>query len=1008
MTSTATADLPDWQNPQLTGQNRDDPHASFVAYPTEHLARANADTTVPLLARRNASPLVRDLNGTWKFSWAPKPDVTPPGFEQPNHDDSAWKSIQVPSAWQKQNAGAKDYAIYVNRMKDDSLCPWGKMDPPRIVDEHNPVGLYRRTIEVPAEWNGSKVIVHFDGVESFFYLYVNGQRVGFSKDSRTPAEFDITTYVRFGAPNLLAAKVLRYCDGSYLEDQDKWRMSGIYRDVYMFARPASAHVIDFQTTAALLAAAGRAEFALTVDVSTSTTAGALKAEYRLVNSDGKQVSGGALTPRLSPGMNASSVVRFAVTDDQLRGILPWSAENPELYDLLITLADAQKVTAVIPWKVGFRRVGISDGQLKLNDKPLRIAGVNRHEMDPIHGYTISRDSMIRDILLMKQNNINAVRTCHYPNTPEWYELCDLYGLYLIDEANIETHGIGYDKHKTLGDKPEWLKAHMDRTQRMVERDKNHASIIIWSLGNEAGDGSNFEATYAWIKQRDPSRPVQYEQAKSKPHTDIICPMYARIEKLLDHASKPRQRPLIMCEYAHSMGNSTGNLADYWRAIDSHPQLQGGFIWDWVDQAQREHDKSGRMYWAWGGDYGPPGEPTGNFCCNGLVLPDRSPNPGLLETKKVYQPISVEAVDLSAGRFNVRNKYSFLNLNWLQATGEIASDLASTGPIQLPAMDVPPGEQREFTWPAFASIASKEGASFATIRFALPADTSWGPRGHVVAWEQFALPNATAAKIASHADKPEFIFGIENASGSINSLRLGGRELLRSPLLPNFWRVPTDNDNGNKMPARCGIWKTTTFKPSASGLTATTTDSKSNCTVEYTQDANGSLRVTLTLDPHTSAPEIPRIGMQCGIIKELENVTWFGRGPHESYWDRKTGAAFGRCTAKAGELRHDYARPQENGNRSDVRWVELTDANGHGIRITSDDNLLNFSIWPYTMHDLEKATHVNELPTRDLFTLNIDHQQMGVGGDTSWGAKTHPEYTLPAGRRYRYSFTISPI
>lgn len=1005
---------PDWENQQVTGINRLAPRASFVFYDSIERAKANADTAVPLITRRNASPYYRDLNGTWKFAWSANPESCEKDFEKPEHDDSGWSTIQVPSCWQLQKScGAKDYPIYVNRMHSDELCPWGKMDPPHIIHDKNPVGIYRRELDIPADWKNRKIIIHFDGVESAFHVFLNGQRVGFSKDSRTPAEFDLTPYIAWGGKNLLAAQVFRYSDGSYLEDQDKWRMSGIFRDVYVFAAPQPTRVRDFQVTATLAADNRTGVFDLQLDLGGSTTG--TTGKY-VISHAGKQVVAGELGEHFatSPG-----VLRAA--EIEMPEVAAWSAESPELYDLIIMLGDGEeKPLQVIPWKIGFRRSEIAGGQLLLNGKPLRICGVNRHEMDPETGYTLSRNSMIHDIEMMKQNNINAVRTCHYPNWPEWYELCDRYGLYLVDEANIESHGMGYDKDKTLGNKPEWIKPQLDRTQRMVERDKNHASVIIWSLGNEAGDGCVFETTYAWIKGRDSSRPVQYERAEEKAHTDIVCPMYARIDHLLKYAKTHSDRPLIMCEYAHSMGNSTGNLADYWRAIESSPHLQGGFIWDWVDQGLRTKDKNGREFWAWGGDFGPPGEPTGNFNCNGLVLPDRTPNPGLFEVKKVYQPISIEPVDLKAGKFKVKNKYSFSNLNWLQPWAEIATDQGTTTVTVLSPMDVPPGEEREFTWPRLASaFAEQQGPCFARIRFELPGDTLWGKHGDVVAWEQFAVNNSPSSSLRQ-AGLPQL-----KAEGTLRSLKLGDKELIAAPARPNFWRAPTDNDRGNKMQDRCAAWDWATSRcqlnlcvsqtqmsvqqhQTNSRCTGYLWDTNSTCTVDVVDSESAQVRVTFTLDAGTTASEIPRIGMQFGLIQDLDQVTWFGRGPHESYWDRKTGAAFGRYSANADELWHSYARPQENGNRADVYWVEFTDKYGDGIRITSDEHLLNFSVWPYTMEDLENAKHINDLPARDFWTINIDHQQMGVGGDTSWGAKTHPEYTLPSGKTYSYSFTITPV
>jgi beta-galactosidase len=1028
------AGVVDWENPELLGANKEPPRASMIAYPDAALALRNGDTAIALAQRRAASPWCQSLNGEWKFAWSPRVDDRPADFYRSDFDDGTWKTIPVPSCWQMQGY---DWPIYVNFMHSDSLCAWGKMAPPRVPKDKIPVGSYRKSFVVPDAWKNRQIFIHFDGVESFFYLWINGSKVGSSKDSRTPAVFNITGHVREGS-NLLAVEVYRYSDASYLEDQDKWRMSGIFRDVYLYSRGALA-VDDFFLSAGLDAECRAGAFAVDVKLRNAGAApAAATVELSLLDGAGKPVIAEARVQASVPAHGAE-VARFSAP---VPGVRPWSAEDPYLYQLLVTLKDgAGGVVEAIPWKVGFKRVEIKNGYLLVNGKPIFLKGVNRHEMDPDTGYTITPESMILDIALMKQHNINTVRTCHYPDTPEWYDLCDRLGIYLIDEANVESHGVGYDPGRTLANKPEWKSAHLDRAERMVERDKNHASIIVWSLGNEAGDGTAFVAAYSWIKQRDPSRPVQYERAEMRRHTDIYCPMYARIEHLRNYAEKYTDRPLILCEYAHSMGNSTGNLQDYWDVIEKYPRLQGACIWDWVDQGLRAKDEHGRQYWTFGGDYGPPGtpaEPTGNFCCNGLVRPDRSIGPGLYEVKKVYQYIKVLPEDVAAGRFRVRNKYAFLNLDFVTPSFAVTQDGTVLAEGELSSLALGPGAEQEIQVPLPKIEAAAGCEYFITMSFALKTDLPWAPKGHVVAWDQFPLPfggerpvlkDLAALPVLTCAESPEaftvtgrdFSVRIGKKTGAIESLAYGGCEFIASPLVPNFWRAPTDNDRGNHMPQRLAAWKNAgpgrkvasvavaESMPSMVSIAAQgTLDAKdSKFTVCYRIFGNGDVGVALAIEPSPVLPELPRVGMQMAAPAAFDTMTWFGRGPQENYRDRKTGAAVGLYAGKVENLIHEYVRPQENANRTDVRWVAFTDRDGRGLMAVRGEDFLNVSAWPYTMEDLEKGKHINDLPRRDTLTVNLDYQQMGVGGDDSWGARVHPEYTLPP-RPYRYDFLLRPV
>jgi len=667
----------DWENPAIIARNRELPHATYVLY---------SDVKSALKEEPDTSPYYLSLNGTWKFSWTRSPDQRPQAFKEPGFDVSGWDNIEVPGNWELQGFGVPIYT--------DTDYPFSP-DPPVIPHDYNPVGSYVRNFELPNNWTGRRIFLHFAGVRSAFYVWLNGKMVGYSQGSKTPAEFELTDYIQSGK-NILAVAVYRFSDGSYLEDQDYWKISGIERDVFLFAAQHT-HIRDFFIKA---------------ELDDEFQDGHLRVEA-LVTSKSKKptteifVSLQLLNPGHSPVFSEpiKQKVRFdaqgngsVIFDLPITKPLKWSAEIPALYSVILVLdSGIQAAVDYIVTKTGFRRVEIKNGVLQVNGAAVKLKGVNRHEHDPATGRYVTRESMLEDIRLMKRFNINAVRTSHYPNDPFWYDLCDRYGLYVVDEANIESHGMGYAPERTLGNDPVWQKAHLDRTIRMVERDKNHPCVIIWSLGNEAGDGVNFEATYAWIKKRDQSRPVQYEQADLRPHTDIFCPMYARIHILKDYASQTRERPLILCEYAHAMGNSVGNLKDYWDVIESSPQLQGGFIWDWIDQGIRKKTADGKYYWAYGGDFGPPGTPTSeNFCINGLVSPDRKPNPHFWEVKKVYQNITVKSVDLEKGQFEIINKYDFMNLSTFDCIWRIEGNGKLLVEEKITDIDIPPKKAGELT------------------------------------------------------------------------------------------------------------------------------------------------------------------------------------------------------------------------------------------------------------------------------------------------------------------------
>jgi beta-galactosidase len=1018
----------DWENPSVFGCNKEAPHATLIPYADEESALDNDP---------EKSPFYKCLNGVWKFNWVRKPSDRPGGFFREEYGVDHWSDIEVPGNWEFQGF---DIPIYT-----DTDYPF-PANPPYIPHEYNPVGSYRRAFTIPDTWGDRQVFLHFGGVKSAMYVWVNGKKVGYSQGSKTPAEFNITEYIRTGE-NILAVEVYRWSDGSYLEDQDYWKVSGIERDVFLFSTP-HVHIRDFFVKAGL--DENYADGRLSVDVEIRSLHAEKKEERESNQIKVMLLDGNRKT------MFAPIIKEIGLADEKekvlhFERIVPkpahWTAEAPNLYSLVMTLLDESGIpTECISCQVGFRNVEIKEGLLTVNGIPITVKGVNRHEHEPETGRVVSEKYMMKDIQLMKQFNINAVRTSHYPNVPRWYELCDLYGLYVIDEANIESHGMGYDPDKTLGNNPDWKEAHLDRTIRMVERDKNHPSIIIWSLGNEAGDGVNFEATYAWIKNRDPSRPVQYERAETRPHTDIICPMYRTIHHLEEYIRRGLDRPLILCEYAHAMGNSVGNLQDYWDFFDKHKQLQGGFIWDWVDQGILKKTEDGEEFWAYGGDFGPPETPSDkNFCINGLVFPDRKIHPHIWEVKKVYQPMKVKRLDLEQGKIEICNRYDFKGLDDVELVWTVTGDGQKIAEGFIHPLDVPPHSTKTITTP-LPRIRPGAGVEyFLNISFRTKAADPLLPEGHVVAWEQFRLPISSPKRVAdvssfapiefeeteseAKIDGKTFSIVFNKGQGIITSWKYKGKEFLRMGPVPHLWRAPTDNDFGGDMPARLRIWR----------------DAGKNRTVQSFHIAQINIRlirVTVSFELPAEAskwdavyeiygsgdvvlkntfvpgddrlPEIPRVGITMALKGEFENMSWFGRGPHENYWDRKTSACVGLYEGKVIDQYHPYIRPQENGYKTDVRWVALTDSEGTGF-LAVGEPYVSASALPFLNEDFDEGPekvqrHTFHIKQRDLVTLNLDYKQMGVGGDTSWGerARPHPEYTLYPNRVYSYSLRLRPF
>ncbi|HEX8187478.1 MAG TPA: glycoside hydrolase family 2 TIM barrel-domain containing protein, partial [Pyrinomonadaceae bacterium] len=807
------ADVPDWENPRVFNVNKEPARSTFVPYADEAAARRGAPAFAPGAAPAPGSPFVMSLNGRWKFNWVKEPSARPVDFYRPEFDVSSWKEIRVPANWEFEGYGTPIFLNITYPFKRDAPKVMG--EPPRdwtTYGERNPVGSYRRTFGVPEGWAGRETFLVLRGVNSACYVWVNGRKVGYSEDSRLPAEFNVTKYVRPGQ-NTVAVEVYRFSDGSYLEDQDFWRLSGIFRDVELVSR-APLHVRDFYARTTFDGEYRDARLALNVKV---RNAGASPEKFTL-QARLFDAKGAAVGAPLSAARAADAGGEVSL--DLSRGVtnpLKWSAEEPNLYTLVLTLKDARgRVLEAVPWRLGFRTSEIRDGRILVNGRPVSIKGVNRHEHDPDLGQVTTREMMLKDILLMKRHNINAVRTSHYPNDERWYHLCDEYGLYVQDEANVESHGYGSNERQRVSDSEDFTDAHVERVRRTVERDKNHASIFLFSLGNEAGWGRNLEAARAWVKANRPELVLVYEGGASV-HSDAFNPMYTKPQNLVKYwEQKGEGKPFYLVEYAHALGNSVGNLQEYWDVLESRPNFHGGFIWDWVDQTFRKKTADGRDLWAYGGDYGDrPNDGNGG---DGLVFADRRAQPELEEVKKVYQFVKVEPVDLGAGRVRVRNKHIFADLSYAEGSWELAEDGNVIRRGKLPRLRTAAGQSEEVTLP-LRRPAPRPGAEyFLKVTFALAADTPWAKRGHVVAWDQFALPyggravpardaaSAPALAVEEKADSvilrgPRFLARVGKASGALEAYEVDGRALVAGALAPNYWRAPIDNDRGNQMAKR---------------------------------------------------------------------------------------------------------------------------------------------------------------------------------------------------------------
>lgn len=1024
------------ENHEIFGINKAAAHAHFFPYENEQLAWQG---------KMEQSNRFLSLDGLWKFHWVRDPADKADGFEQTNYNDQDWVDFPVPGNWEVHGYG---YPIYLDE-KYPFTTTW-----PKVPQDYNPVGSYRRSFTIPADWEGQSIQLYFGAVKSALYVWVNGKFVGFSQGSKTPAEFDVTDFVQPGE-NTIALQIYRWSDASYIESQDMLRLSGIEREVYLYARP-KVHIRDFFAQG---------------NLDTEYQDGLFKTNIEVVNQQDRpeevQVeislydlqAAHALIYEEKKGVKLGADEQKALTFEKfIPSVKPWSAEIPNLYHLEMVLSTSDgQVLETVADQIGFRTVEIRNGQLLVNGKAIYIRGVNRHETHPLTGHVINEASMLKDIELMKQHNINAVRSSHYPNHPKWYDLCDQYGLYVIDEANIESHPLANSEETQIGNEMSWLPAHLDRTQSMFHRDKNHPSIIIWSLGNEAGHGKVFESTYQWLKDNDPTRPVQYEPAEREGYTDIFCPMYPRLEKLVNYAKSSPSRPAIMIEYCHAMGNSVGNLQDYWDAIETYPALQGGFIWDWVDQALEYTNDQGVKYLAYGHDYHPDLPTDGNFLNNGLVNPFREPHPHLFEVKKVYEPIKLKAIDVKNLNFELFNKQFFagtsnLNIHWsLREDGKEIARGNSGVILAAPQEKIP----FQIDLAGAPIMAYKE--YFLKISAVTNKVQQLLPIGHEVAWTQFQLSPSSSLQPPTQTQVTQglqlraldqtikivgdhFELEVDKETGTIDSYVYKGIPFLHSPLRPNFWRPPTDNDLGNGMQDWAAIWKTggetaigELKLPIAHSQEKVTLEVQyrlpniKGCLVElqYTILANGQIQVDYKLSGiESDLPKLPKVGLQLSMPAGFRFMEWYGKGPHETYWDRKASGEIGIWKGSVWEQAHIYSRPQETGNKTEVRWMSLQNEAGLGWKAVALSSPLSMSAWPFGMDDLgfvagkkgaESASglvpvtskHGADLYPRDFITWNIDYKQMGVGGDNSWGRLVHEEYTLSPGP-YQYSFLLVPI
>ncbi|MCG2615991.1 DUF4981 domain-containing protein [Terrimonas sp. NA20] len=1022
-TTSARPGIP-WLDETIIEQNRLPMHASFFSYENESTA-AKGDW--------QQSRNYQSLNGAWKFKYVDKPDDLPQGFERPAFDDSNWPLFNVPGNWEMNGYGFPMYTTsgfeFRYLMK--------RLQPPAVPLSFDPTAVYRREVVIPENWNGKQVVMHIGAAKSNLSVWVNGQYVGYGEDSKLPSEFDITAYLRKGK-NLLTLKIMRWCDANYIEDQDMWRLSGITRSCFLVARNP-VHLFDIELKPELDHAYKNAVLKTICTLNRQPDKG--------TNAEVILLKNGKIISSQTESFDSSRLqLNMPVTAPAL-----WTAETPSLYQVQIKIKNAGgQMLEMTTQQIGFRKIEIKNGLLLVNGQPILIKGVNRHETDPQTGQVISRDAMIRDIQLMKQYNINSVRTSHYPNSETWLELCDQYGLYVVDEANIESHGMGYDLTQTMANRPTWVNAHLLRVQRMMERDKNHASVILWSMGNEAGNGYNFYNCYLWMKQRDSSRPVQYERAVADYRrfawewdSDIVNPMYPTPAGMLDYAKNNQHpaRPFIMCEYAHAMGNSLGNFIDYWKVIrDNKNIFQGGYIWDFVDQCFQRVNSKGDTVYTYGGDYEPEEAITDwNYAAKGIFYANRTPYPHAWEMKKIYQDIHSK---IKADSLSVYNEKFFTDLSDVYLQWEVVVNGIQQQKGEMKDVNVLPQQIRSFFIPY---KKPSEGEVFLNLVFKTKKEMPLVPADHIIATEQLLLHSSpfVQMKISNEGnilkkENPAVLqffsskasIGFDKKTGYISEYNYRGISLVDTAfnVRPNFWRAPNDNDYGANTPQKLQIWKEATATQELVSLTENVNEglavvkavyrlSSANAQLEvrYRFNAEGKLLVEQHIEVNKDSvgklAVLPRFGMQWILAKGFEKVTYYGRGPQENYQDRNFSAHVGLYKQTVDDQYFPYVVPQETGNRSDIRWYQLTNEKGRGLRIQSD-SLLSISSLHFFDRDLDNGPkrqqrHAADLVKRPQIQLNIDLKQMGVGGIDSWRSMPMQQYLLPYGN-YSFSYLVEPL
>lgn len=1047
----------DITNPDLTSINTIEPRASFMSY--DNFTDAADDN-------KREGTFYLSLNGVWKFNYTDNFNERPIGFEKEDYDTSGWKDINVPGNWERQGFGVP---IYVNTTYEFTSPAktepfWEKPNPPYVPEEWNPTGTYRRTFELPDDWTGNSIFLSADGVKGAAFFYLNGQFVGMSKDAKTPARFEVTDKVKAGK-NVIAVQVHRFSDANYLECQDFWRLSGFERDVYLYAQPKT-HIKDFNIKSTLDKSYKDGIFSIAMEIEDESGNFNGSMFFHLLDPNEKSVYSGDVKIK-------SDDNTFTIPDIVVKDVDKWSAETPHLYKVVFGLKDGNgKVFEATKAYVGFRTVEIKDKQLCVNGMPIYVKGVNYHEHNEVTGHYVPAELMMKDFELFKRYNVNTVRTCHYPQNELFYDLCDKYGLYVIDEANIESHGMGYDLKKggTLANNKDFYEAHMYRTRNMYERDKNHPSVIIWSLGNEAGNGYNFYMTYSWLKEQDSTRPVQYERALLEWNTDIYCPMYTHYKNCLEYAeSESADRPIILCEYAHAMGNSLGNFQDYWDAVESSKLFQGGCIWDWVDQGLLEKDENGNRFWAYGGDFGKIGTPSdGDFCINGLIYPDRTVKPQTEEMRKVYQNIRFKKFNKEDNTVLIRNNFSFTNTDKYDFEYIVKENEKV---IKKGKLDVSLSPRTEGLFSIDDMPETPDGTKEYFIEFNVrqKEDENLIEKGHVIARDQIKLnklvkkDDKVLARAQYEENENEVIFKGKNfnatfdkQSGMLVSYKYKGTELIdgRNGLHPFFWRAPIDNEYGAGIPEKNAAWKEISYRPAVAENFTVRTErgfrridvngfskemaaeySIVSCSYNYPETGaswyvtyriydNGKIDVTNDFYGKNGGTYIPRVGMRMQMPKDFCNFTYFGRGPWESYNDRKTSCFIDRYAFDTNDLVEKYVRPQENNHRTDIRWFTLTNKKGNGLLFVAHDTFeANVSSYPLETFDSgmsiynnqpitadtpEIHRHINDIKKGKTTDIFIDYGMTGLGGDDSWGALVHEEYRIKPDSKFSYSFSIYPI